>query len=81
MGENSKDCNGDQNGAKNMPVTNVDKPEVVLNGERENDDESKSLLPSRRGGLSKESGKPRRKVQWNDRNGDKLVQVLEFQPR
>ncbi|PWA93674.1 hypothetical protein CTI12_AA068360 [Artemisia annua] len=32
-------------------------------------------------GLSKKkSGKKQRKVQWNDRNGHKLTEVLEYQP-
>ncbi|KAK3187665.1 hypothetical protein Dsin_027226 [Dipteronia sinensis] len=42
--------------------------------------ESNSLLPPRKGGMSRKSDKTRRKVQWNDRNGDKLVEVLEFEP-
>jgi hypothetical protein len=52
-----------------------------LNKVSEVDDESRSLLLPKRGGLSKNSGKPRMKVQWNDKNGDKLAEVLEFQPR
>lgn len=47
----------------------------------DDDDETKLLLLPSKGGLSKKSGKPRLKVQWNDRNGDKLAEVLEFQPR
>ncbi|KAK1592175.1 hypothetical protein Q3G72_020686 [Acer saccharum] len=42
--------------------------------------ESNSLLPPRTGGMSRKSDKTRRKVQWNDRNGNKLVEVLEFEP-
>ncbi|KAK2643742.1 hypothetical protein Ddye_018937 [Dipteronia dyeriana] len=42
--------------------------------------ESNSLLPPRKGGMSRKSDKTRRKVQWNDRNGNKLVEVLEFEP-
>ncbi|MCE3215261.1 hypothetical protein HAX54_001507 [Datura stramonium] len=34
----------------------------------------------RKGGLSKKTAKPKRKVQWNDINGNKLTEVLEFQP-
>lgn len=45
------------------------------------DDESKKLLLPNKGGLSKKSGNKHRKVQWNDRNGYKLTEVLEYQPR
>jgi hypothetical protein len=31
------------------------------------------------GGIEKRNS--RRKVQWNDRNGNNLVEVMEFQPR
>ncbi|CAA2992611.1 Hypothetical predicted protein [Olea europaea subsp. europaea] len=58
----------------------VESPKVILNEEIEGDDESRTLLPSKKGGLSKNKGKPRRKVQWLDKNGDKLAEVLEFQP-
>ncbi|KAL9996951.1 hypothetical protein Hdeb2414_s0007g00254951 [Helianthus debilis subsp. tardiflorus] len=45
------------------------------------DDESKKLLLPKKGGLSKKkSGNKHRKVQWNDRNGYKLAEVLEYQP-
>ncbi|KAJ0957961.1 putative light-harvesting complex-like protein OHP2 [Helianthus annuus] len=45
------------------------------------DDESKKLLLPNKGGLSKKkSGNKHRKVQWNDRNGYKLAEVLEYQP-
>lgn len=49
--------------------------------EREGDEESDALLSPRRGGMSKRPRSVRRKVQWNDRNGNKLFEVLEFQPR
>ncbi|PIA36276.1 hypothetical protein AQUCO_03400287v1 [Aquilegia coerulea] len=56
----------------------VDKEEQV---EEEEDEESKTLLsPRRRGGMSKNPKKARQKVQWNDRTGNKLVEILEFQP-
>lgn len=29
----------------------------------------------------KEKRNSRRKVQWNDRNGNNLVEIMEFQPR
>ncbi|KAI3469814.1 hypothetical protein Pfo_026477 [Paulownia fortunei] len=50
----------------------VESPKAVVNGESHGDDESQSLL--------KKSEKPRRKVQWLDKNGDKLAEILEFQP-
>ncbi|KAL3828281.1 hypothetical protein ACJIZ3_017083 [Penstemon smallii] len=54
---------------------------IVLNGESDGEDESESLLHSKKvGGLSKKLEKPRRKVQWLDNNGDKLAEILEFQP-
>lgn len=48
----------------------------------EEDGETNSLLrPVTNGGLAgKRQKSSRRKVQWNDRNGNKLVEVLEFQP-
>uniref|UniRef100_A0A7N0U4K8 Uncharacterized protein n=1 Tax=Kalanchoe fedtschenkoi TaxID=63787 RepID=A0A7N0U4K8_KALFE len=38
------------------------------------------LLPPRKGGMSRTDDKTLRKVQWNDRNGHNLVEVLEFDP-
>lgn len=52
-------------------------------GEGEDEDESATttlLLPPRRGGMAKTPKKKRGKVQWNDRTGNKLVEILEFQP-
>ncbi|XP_047319285.1 uncharacterized protein LOC124922607 [Impatiens glandulifera] len=50
-------------------------------GDRDDEDNvTEALLPARKGGLSKKSGKPNRKVQWNDINGNKLAEVKEFQP-
>lgn len=69
-----------KNGSINKPLVSVESEKVELNGETEKDNETECLLPSRRGGLSKKSGKPRLKVQWNDKNGNKLAEVLEFQP-
>lgn len=62
-------------GEKNKYVDSVE-------ASKDEDDESKALLlPCKKGGLSKNKGKPKRKVQWNDTNGNKLTEVLEFQPR
>ncbi|XP_059632314.1 uncharacterized protein LOC132274960 [Cornus florida] len=75
------DINGTDNKSdKNKLVSCLKSQNVVFDGDREGDDDSKSLLPHRGGGISRKSEKPRRKVQWNDKNGNKLTEVLEFQP-
>lgn len=72
----------DGNGCKAKPLGSVDNNTgVVKHANGDDDSESNSLLPPRRGGMSRKSDKVRRKVQWNDRNGNKLVEVLEFEPR
>ncbi|KAL5990364.1 hypothetical protein ACLOJK_011264 [Asimina triloba] len=45
------------------------------------DAELKLLLLPRRGGISKRPKNERLKVQWNDKHGKKLAQVLEFEAR
>ncbi|KAG6759192.1 hypothetical protein POTOM_035661 [Populus tomentosa] len=57
------------------------KAEEDVEGNGEDYSEFKALLPPRKGGMSRNSDKVRRKVQWNDNNGNKLVEVLEFEPR
>lgn len=47
----------------------------------EDESELNSLLPPRRGGMSRKLEKTARKVRWKDSNGNNLVEVLEFQPR
>ncbi|KAK1260950.1 hypothetical protein QJS04_geneDACA002319 [Acorus gramineus] len=47
-------------------------------GERKGDEESNALLPSDEKRTAMIGS--RRKVRWNDCNGEKLVQVLEFEP-
>lgn len=49
--------------------------------DKEENEESNSLLSPRGGGMAKSERSSRRKVQWNDKNGNKLFEVLEFQPR
>ncbi|CAL9106335.1 unnamed protein product [Musa textilis] len=54
-----------------------------LSDDEEEDGETDSLLTSSsvNGGLAgKQQKGSRRKVRWNDSNGDKLVEVLEFEP-
>ncbi|WCJ24093.1 hypothetical protein M5689_006079 [Euphorbia peplus] len=48
--------------------------------EREDDSESNTLLPPRTGGMSRNPKRVRRKVQWNDNHGNKLAEVLVFEP-
>ena len=74
----------DVNGCKESSMDSVDpKTEKLINGEAEEEEDSdcNSLLPPRRGGMSRKPDKIRRKVQWNDKNGNKLVEILEFEPR
>uniref|UniRef100_A0A6N2N4R9 Uncharacterized protein n=4 Tax=Salix TaxID=40685 RepID=A0A6N2N4R9_SALVM len=74
----------DVNGLKNEPlIMTLDSPKAMEDVEENGEDysEFKALLPPRKGGMSRTSDKVRRKVQWNDNNGNKLVEVLEFEPR
>eukprot|EP00258_Populus_trichocarpa_P049279 XP_024465298.1 uncharacterized protein LOC18102460 isoform X1 [Populus trichocarpa] len=78
-----KHVNKDANGLKNEPlIMTLDSPkaEEDVEGNGEDYSEFKALLPPRKGGMSRNSDKVRRKVQWNDNNGNKLVEVLEFEP-
>uniref|UniRef100_A0A2P2JSC2 Uncharacterized protein MANES_15G044300 n=1 Tax=Rhizophora mucronata TaxID=61149 RepID=A0A2P2JSC2_RHIMU len=81
------DMNGkDANGFKKKPLITLESPKADdQTDDGEDYSESNSLLPPRRGGMSRKSDKVRRKVrrkvQWNDKNGNKLVEILEFQPR
>ncbi|XP_043690694.1 uncharacterized protein LOC122641501 isoform X2 [Telopea speciosissima] len=68
------------NGCKSKPSETKDPQRGQVTLDREENDELKSLLSPRRGGISKNPKKSRQKVQWKDRNGNKLVEVLEFQP-
>ena len=54
-----------------------------MHSNREDESDSNSLLPVRKGGIARKSDKTyrKRKVQWNDRIGNKLVEVLEYEPR
>ncbi|XP_050886292.1 uncharacterized protein LOC127091645 [Lathyrus oleraceus] len=81
--------NTDSKVVKDAKKYMMDKPVVtcVMDGEKvedhvngDDDSDSHSLLPPRRGGMSRNSDKTRRKVQWNDKNGNKLAEVLEYEP-
>lgn len=73
----AKICNGNKTSSVATSKDGTDK------GEEEDGETSSFLLPSlKKGGMQGRRQTSRRKrVQWNDRNGDKLVQILEFQPR
>nr|KYP56598.1 hypothetical protein KK1_002842 [Cajanus cajan] len=77
----SKDVNGNIKDKHKPVVASLggEKVEDHVNGE--DDSDSNALLPPRRGGMSRNCDKTRRKVQWNDRNGNKLAEVLEYEPR
>ncbi|KAL5781617.1 hypothetical protein ACOSP7_006646 [Xanthoceras sorbifolium] len=70
----------DVNGSKKELLESEDSEKLDDQTDGEEYSESNSLLPPRKGGMSRKSDKDRRKVQWNDRNGNKLVEVLEFEP-
>ncbi|GJW39484.1 actin-related protein 2/3 complex subunit 2 [Tanacetum coccineum] len=73
----------DDSGVESKLVENGNEEKCVVNVVKveEDEDEAKKLLLPKKGGLSKKkSGKKQRKVQWNDRNGHKLTEVLEYQP-
>ncbi|XP_061356806.1 uncharacterized protein LOC133301199 [Gastrolobium bilobum] len=76
--ESIKDANGCMK--KPVAVASLDGRKVEDHANREDDSDSNSLLPPRRGGMSRKSDKTCRKVQWNDKNGNKLVEVLEYEP-
>ncbi|MBA0585326.1 uncharacterized protein LOC105796765 [Gossypium raimondii] len=68
------------NGHKRNSLSSIDSTETEDHTDGEEYSESNSLLLPKKGGMSRKSEKTRRKVQWNDRNGDKLVEVMEFEP-
>ncbi|KDP40377.1 hypothetical protein JCGZ_02375 [Jatropha curcas] len=75
------DCK-DANGFTNKPLITVDSEKLEnLTDDREDYSESNTLLPPRGGGMSRNPERVRRKVQWNDNNGNKLAEVLVFEPR
>ncbi|KAI4345873.1 hypothetical protein L6164_012961 [Bauhinia variegata] len=70
----------DANGSIRNPEATLSSPKVEDHVHGEYDSDSNSLLPPRSGGMSRKSDNAIRKVQWNDKNGNKLVEVLEFEP-
>lgn len=83
MDTNRKDFDSDKMDVKNNALSDVDSKTSLLNGDRKEEEEDETttlLVPPRRGGLSRKVEKSQRKVMWNDNNGNKLAQVLEYQP-
>ncbi|KAL1806403.1 hypothetical protein ACET3Z_029471 [Daucus carota] len=83
MDSNGKDYGCDKSDVKSEALlSDVESKTSLLDGDRkEDEDETTTLLvPPRRGGLSRKVEKSQRKVMWNDINGNKLAQVLEYQP-
>lgn len=76
MDKRAKDFGNVKSSSKVKPLLSVGSEKIQLNGEIEGDEEKVSLLPPRRGGMSKSPGKPRLKVQWNDKDGSKLLPSL-----
>ncbi|PPD90966.1 hypothetical protein GOBAR_DD12084 [Gossypium barbadense] len=70
----------DVNGHKNETSATIDSPKLEDHTDGEDYNESNSLLPQNKGGISTKSEKTQRKVQWNDRNGNKLAEVMVFEP-
>ncbi|XP_020572974.1 uncharacterized protein LOC110019585 isoform X1 [Phalaenopsis equestris] len=75
-GNDAKMCNGNDSSSVGVSNGGADKAE-------EKEVETSSLLCSalKKGGMKGRRQRSRRKkVQWNDCNGNKLVEIMEFQP-
>ncbi|KAL9670958.1 hypothetical protein QQ045_008521 [Rhodiola kirilowii] len=59
----------------------TDVRERMIVKSEEEDMETYSLLAQPTGGMTRNGEKRRLSVQWNDANGNKLAEILEFQPR
>uniref|UniRef100_A0A6N2MQP1 Uncharacterized protein n=1 Tax=Salix viminalis TaxID=40686 RepID=A0A6N2MQP1_SALVM len=75
-----KNVDKDANGLISEMTLDLPKVEEDVDENGEDYSEHKTLLPPRKGGMSRNPDKVRRKVQWNDDNGNKLEEVLEFEP-
>ncbi|CAI8603028.1 unnamed protein product [Vicia faba] len=77
------------NGCVNKPLAvamaslqmDCKKVEDHVNGKNDSDSNSLSTLP-RKGGMSRKLNKNKtsKRVQWNDMIGNKLVEVVEYEP-
>ncbi|KAI0523500.1 hypothetical protein KFK09_005895 [Dendrobium nobile] len=74
--DDARICNGNKTSSVVISKDGEDK------GEEECRETSSLLSPSlKKGGIQGRRQRSRsKKVQWNDRNGNKLVEILEFQP-
>lgn len=82
----SASCNGSgKNPPPSSPAAVPPSASVAGAGSKDDADagERKALLPRQPpGGMARKARKPsNRRVQWKDRHGKKLTEVLEFQPR
>lgn len=71
----------DVNGCMSKRVASLDAQKLEHHANGEDDSDSKSLLLPLKEEMSRKSANTRRKVQWNDEDGNKLAEVLEFVPR
>ncbi|KAK8980593.1 hypothetical protein V6N11_063193 [Hibiscus sabdariffa] len=71
----------DRNGHKNETSGTIDSPKLEDHTDGDDYSDSNNLLPPRKGGISRKSEKTERKVQWNDRNGNNLAEIIVFEPR
>ncbi|OEL27217.1 hypothetical protein BAE44_0011765, partial [Dichanthelium oligosanthes] len=80
----SASCNGTgKNPPPSSPAAVSRSASVVGAGSKDDAaaGERKALLPRPSGGMVRKGRKvPNRRVQWKDRHGKKLTEVLEFQP-
>ncbi|CAM8896191.1 unnamed protein product [Rhodiola kirilowii] len=71
-------------GGAALGVSGMESPKTVLleasEEEQEDDMETYSLLAPLKGCMARSKEKRRLSVQWSDANGNKLAEVLEFQP-
>jgi len=72
------------NGSVNKPVASLNFKKVEdhghVNGKNDSDSNSLLTLP-KRGGMTRKLDKTCRRVQWTDTIGNKLVEVLKYEPR
>ncbi len=68
------------NGFRSKSADGLESPKLEHQVDDE-DSESNPLLPPKKDEMSRKTDRKRLKVQWNDRHGNQLAQVLEFVPR
>ncbi|CAN8315914.1 unnamed protein product [Cochlearia groenlandica] len=76
--DEAKEANGC---CESKAIVSVNSSEIEEEEEEEEESsESRSLLPPRKGGMSRSTDKIKRNVQWNDNKGDNLAEVLVYEP-